>query len=340
MTALLLYGLLALGVSFLCSLLEAALLSVPMSYTEMLAAGGRAYGARLRDMKRNPDLPLSAILSLNTIAHTVGAAGVGSSAAKVWGSWAVGLASAMMTLLILVLSEIIPKTLGAVHARGLAHFTVIATRWMMLLTWPLTVAMEGVSRVVGRQRQRSAVERGEVLAALTMGHESGELSRDEHRIAANLLALHRIQLSQILTPRTVLFTLEEGLTVAEVLAEHEELPFSRIPVHGGEADRITGYVARAEVYHEHVQGRPETPLSKLRRDMTAVPELATVRDAMRQMLLHGEQMLLVVDEFGGVEGVVTLEDTVETLLGVEITDETDPVDDLQALARLIAERRA
>ncbi len=333
MILLLCYALLALGVSFLCSMLEASLLSIPRSHVESLANSGVGWAKSLREMKAQVDRPLSAILTLNTIAHTVGAAGVGAEAADEFGNAAVGVASAVMTVLILLLSEIIPKTLGTVHAKKLGAFTVYATRWMMYLTYPILIALEQVNRLFGRSSHQPAISQAELAATLHLGKESGVIDEGEYRTVLNLMALDDTPVGDVLTPRTVLAAFPQDSIVAEVLTEKDKLEFTRIPVYGKSLDEITGYVMRASLYESQYRGKSDVPLHSLARPIDVVPKQASVGAAMETMLSTRKHILLVVDEFGGVEGIVTLEDALETLLGREIVDETDLTADLRELAR-------
>ncbi len=339
MLMLLLYALLALAVSFICSLLEAALLSVPRHYVEALAAQGSRAGISLKGLKDNIDRPLAAILTLNTIAHTVGAAGVGAQAAIVYGEAVVGIASAVMTLAILVLSEIIPKTLGALHAKRLAAVTAYTTRALMVICYPILIMLDGVNRLVGQKPQRALISRLEVLSTIRMGGQSGSLAAREYQIVSNLLALSKVRVADILTPRTVMFALPADTTVQQAMSEHHPLRFSRIPVFGASRDVIAGYVSRFDVHQAAAAGRLDETLGKLQRPIIALPELASVAAALEQMLAKSQHIALAVDEYGGVAGIVALEDVLETLLGQEITDEADSVVDMQALARARAARR-
>jgi len=333
MTLLISYGLLAVGVSFLCSMLEAALLSLQVSYVKVLEEKGSRVGRVLLEMKTDISRPLAAILTLNTIAHTVGATGVGAQAAVVFGSRAVGIASAVMTLLILVVSEIIPKTLGAVHAKRLAGLTAYATRAMIFLCWPIIVALEWVNRLLGARREAQRMSRAELAATLRLGQQGGALRKREYRVVANLLALSEVKLSGILTPRTVLFALPEERTVAEVRAAHAPFRFARIPVYRETPDTVTGYVARFDIGLAATEGEGERTLGSLARPIRAFPEQASVADTLESMLEKREHIALVVDEYGGTAGIVTLEDLLEELLGQEIVDETDAAVDMQAMAK-------
>lgn len=333
MTLLIVYGLLAICVSFLCSLLEAGLLSLPVSYVESMAEKGSKVGVALRGMKRNIDRPLAAILTLNTIAHTIGAAGVGAQAAKEFGSASLGIVSAVMTLLILVFSEIIPKTLGAVHAKRLAGVTAMMTRGMIVVCYPLVLMLEWMNRLIGYERKSGEISRAEVLATVRLGREGGSLGERELRVVSNVLALHHISVSDVLTPRTVVFSLPRAMTVQEAIEKHHMFRFARIPLYGESRENVGEYVLRFEIHKAFAAGKGDTELSELARPMHVVPEQATVADTMDQMLHRNQHIALVVDEFGGLEGIVTMEDLLETLLGHEIVDESDAVTDMRALAR-------
>jgi len=328
------YGFLAIGVSFLCSLLEACLLSVPRGYVEDLAERGGKAGRLLRHMKNNIDRPLAAILTLNTIAHTVGAAGVGGQAAAIWGSAVVGIASAIMTLLILVVSEIIPKTLGAVHAKPLALPAAWTIRLIIILCLPIIVPLEWMNKLFGWQREGDAMSRGELLATLRMGQSSGVVDRREYRIASNLISLAHIHLEDVMTPRTVIFSLPADMTARQAIAEHYPLRFSRIPLHAdSDPDRMERYVTRYAIHHADANGESDKPLHDLAEPITVLPELASVGQAMSRLMRDRQHIALVVDEYGSIRGLITLEDLLETLLGEEIVDETDTVIDMQAHAR-------
>ena len=339
MTLLIFYAALAIGVSFTCSLLEASLLSLPRSHVQSMVEQGSAVGRSLQRLKDNIDRPLAAILTLNTVAHTVGAAGVGAQAAVVFGSAAVGIASAIMTLAILVFSEIIPKTLGAVHARRLAGVTDLLTRAMIVLCWPFIIVLEWINRLIGYERQTQQLSRMEVLATIRLGGKAGSLADRELRIAMNVMSLEQVKLSGIMTPRTVVFALPATATVQQVIDEHHPVRFARIPIYGESLDEIIGYIPRYDLHKALADGQGELTLARLARPIVVIPELATVAQAMTQMLDEHEHIAAVVDEYGGMEGIVTLEDIMETLLGQEIIDETDPTADMQQLARQQASRQ-
>jgi Mg2+/Co2+ transporter CorB len=276
---------------------------------------------------------LAAILTLNTIAHTVGAVGVGAQAAVVFGNRAVGVASVVMTLLVLVVSEIIPKTLGAVHAKFLALPAAMAIRVMILLCLPLIIVLERINRIVPYQRQDERLSRAELLATIRLGQASGAICRHEYQIASNLIALTAIRLGDVLTPRTVVFSLPEALTVQQVLAEYGPIRFARIPVYASDSEQVTGYVPRFAIHAAHSANEDHKSLKELAKPIPILPELATVGDALRTLIKNRQHIVLVVDEYGGMSGIATLEDMLETLLGEEIVDETDVVADMREMAR-------
>jgi CBS domain containing-hemolysin-like protein len=333
MELLIAYGLLAIGTSFVCSMLEASLLSVPEGYVQALARRGSRAGRMLRRMKQNVDRPLTAILTVNTVANTVGAAGVGAQAALVFGSVATGIATGIMTLSILIVSEIIPKTVGAVHCRGLAGFTAYTTRTMVLICLPLVLVIEWVKERAGYGEQITEISRLELQGTLRMGRETGSLEEHEHEVICNILSLPEISVSHVFTPRTVMFSLPEKMTVSRALEKHSPIRFSRIPVYRELPARIEGYVPRFELHRAAIEGRADTTLADLKEPVMFVPEVVNVGDALTNMLAAGEHMAIAVDEHGAVEGIVTLEDLLETLLGREIVDETDRVEDLRELAK-------
>jgi len=330
---LVLYVALALGVSFLCSIMEATLLSVTPSYMAALEQEENPMGEKLRGMKEDIDRPLAAILSLNTIAHTVGAAGAGAQAAVVFGEAYIGVISAVLTLLILVFSEIIPKTLGAVYWRDLAPSItriLVPTIWSM---WPLVKLSKGITRLLSSGEERVPFSREEFTALAELGQEEGVFEEKESRILKNLFRFNSLRVKDVMTPRTVMFDLPEETTIGEVVEEYDEFRFSRIPVYSGTRDDVTGYVLKDEMLLRAAQEEHQVKLSDLAREMLVVRDSLPLPDLLERLLDKLEHIALVVDEYGGVEGIVTMEDVVETLLGLEIVDEADSVEDMQALAR-------
>jgi CBS domain containing-hemolysin-like protein len=333
MGLLLLYVALAIGVSFLCSIMEAVLLSVTPSYVAALEREGSDIGERLHQLKENVDRPLSAILSLNTIAHTVGAAGAGAQAAVVFGEAYTGVIAAILTLLILVLSEIIPKTLGAVYWRTIAPTMVRLLVPTIILMWPLVKLSQGLTYLLSQDEDEAAFSREEFTAMAELGEEEGVFEEKESRILRNLFRFNSLRVKDVMTPRTVVFDLPEAQTIGDVVDEHDEFRFSRIPVYDENPDDVTGYVLKDEMLLRAAQEEHDVLLEDIAREILVVRETLPLPDLLERLLDRLEHIALVVDEYGGVAGVVSMEDVVETLLGLEIVDEADSVEDMQALAR-------
>ncbi len=331
---LIVYALLALGLSFLCSILEAVLLSLTPSYVAARARDGTATGVLLKTWKDDIDRPLAAILSLNTIAHTMGAAGVGAEATRLFGSAWLGLVSVVLTLLILVLSEIIPKSLGARYWRQLAPVAARILRVLIWLLGPLVALSARLTRMVSGRGLVHAVHRDELMALAELGGRSGLFRPEELRILNGVLRVGTVRVRDIMTPRTVLVTLSERLTVGEAVAQEAMLRFSRIPVYGAAgSDDLTGYVLKDEILLRAARDDHAVTLQQIKRPLLVVPETLPVPQALDRFLRHREHLALVVDEHGDAAGIVTLEDVIETVLGLEIVDEADTVQDMQELAR-------
>lgn len=340
MTLLVVYVLIALVFSFFCSVAEAVLLSTTPSYIASLEKQGRSSGRTLRLLKEDLDRPLAAILSLNTIAHTVGAVGAGAQAAAVFGNAYIGIASAVLTLLILVLSEIIPKTLGAAHWRRLAPVVGRFIRVLIWLLYPLVLLSEQLTKLFSGEEKKMVFRREEFAALADVGAREGALEAKESRILKNLFRFRSLKVHDILTPRTVVFALQEDMTVDDFLTSHPQVPFSRIPVYGRNHDDITGFVLKDDLVLAHAKDRHEARLHEFKRPLHALPGTVSLSDFLEFLLDQRKHIVLVVDEYGGMEGIATLEDAVETLLGLEIVDEADKTVDMQALARAQWEKRA
>ncbi|MEM7352863.1 MAG: hemolysin family protein [Acidobacteriota bacterium] len=333
MTLLIVYVSLALGVSFLCSVMEAVLLSMTPSFVAQQEKANPRLGARLKSFKDDVDRPLAAILSLNTIAHTVGAAGAGAQAADIYGEAYVGVISAILTLLILVLSEIIPKTLGAVYWRQLTPTVVRILVPTIISMWPLVKMSQGLTRLLASGKKHAVISREELTALADLGAQEGVVHEDESRIVRNLFRLSKVRVRDIMTPRTVVHALPSSQTVAEALAAHPEIRFSRLPIYGENRDDILGFVLKNELLLHAAEGRGETKVSELSRSLEAVPQDLPLRDLFERLMGDRSHIALVVDEYGGTSGIVTMEDLLETLLGLEIVDEADAVHDMQEFAR-------
>ncbi len=324
----------ALAISFLCSLLEAGLLSARETELSARAGAGERGAAILLDLKQHRiDDAISAILTLNTIAHTVGAGGAGAEAAAYFGERWVGLAMAVLTLLILFLSEIVPKTVGAVYWRRLAGPTAVFVRLLIFTLYPLIWISEQLTKLITGGKPAHPFSLEEFSALTDIGVEGGHIEVEESRIVKNIFRFRELQVEAIMTPRTVVFSLPQDMTVDEALATHPNPPFSRIPIYGANQDDVRAFVLKIDVLREKLEGRGSTPLRELGREVQAVSDKASLESVFERLLDKQLHMLLVLDEYGGLAGLVTLEDVVETLLGMEIVDEADEIDDLRKLAR-------
>jgi CBS domain containing-hemolysin-like protein len=343
MTLLILFFALAIVISFACSLWESVLLSITPTYLTSVSQEGRATGRLLNEFKRDIDRPLAAILTLNTVAHTVGAIGVGAQASRLWGSGGFALAglvidyeavvAAVTTLAILVISEIIPKTLGANHWQKLAPFTAQSLKVLIFLLWPLVRMSQGITQYLKKDKSLAIFSRAEFLAMTEMGRAEGQLDEREAEVIRNLLSLNRLRVRDVMTPRPVLVAGERTDSIADFLAEHPELPFSRIPLFDGNVDKIMGIAFKDDLLAAMASGDGDRSLAELEREALFVPETLSLARVLSRLLERQQQLAVVVSEYGGTEGVITVEDVLETLLGLEIMDEKDSVADLQRLAR-------
>lgn len=331
---------LALSVSFLCSLLEAVLLSVTPSMIAHLEEGHPELGARLRRLKSTVHRPLTAILSFNTVAHTAGAAMAGAQAQLLWGSGVLAVTSAVLTLLILVLSEILPKVIGTLYCQQLAPWSA---RILPLMIWgmkPVVVLSEAMTRGLSRGHEGYTISREEIAALARLGKEQGAMVEAESRILTNLMKAGSLRAKDIMTPRTVVISLDEDATVREAIEQRSVMRFSRIPIWREDEDDVVGYVLKDELLLLAAQNQLDRKVGELRRNLLVVPASLPIVALFDRFLDQREHIALVVDEYGGVAGVVSTEDVVETLLGMEIVDEADPVRDMRAMARLRWEERA
>ncbi len=338
---LIMYILLALIFSFLCSVAEAVLLSITPSYITGLQKKTPHIAVLLKQLKQdNVDKSLAAILTLNTIAHTVGAIGSGSKATVVFGSAWFGLFSAIMTLMILFLSEIIPKTIGAVYWRSLAGLTARFVKGLILVLYPLIWISEALTRFISRDKNIHVFSRDEFVAMAEFGESRGKIDPRESRIIRNLFRLSSLTSSDIMTPRTVISGLPEDSTVEAALDAKPTVTFSRLPVYGKDLDQITGFILRDDLLLSKARDCGDAKIETLKRDITTVPDSIPLSDLLECLLDQRQHIALVLDEYGGTTGLVTLEDVVETLLGMEIVDEMDRVEDMRALARQQWEKRS
>ena len=329
MTLLLAYFFLALFLSFLCSLLEAVLLSTPASYSSILSKQNASQGDRLERFKENINRPLAAILTLNTFAHTLGAAGVGAQTLELYGESSVAIASGILTLLILVFSEIIPKTIGSVYWRGLIGNTTLIIEVLIFFTYPLVLLAEYISNF---GEDEATVTREEVIAMAEMGEDEGVLEEQETDIIENTLKLKDVKVKDIMTPRSVIFAVNSDFTVGQVLEEHETLDFTRIPIFEGNLDAIKGMVNRYEIINRKAEDQFSTRMHEISQEVPFVNENDPIDKVLELFIKNRDHMALVKDNDHILTGLITLEDAIETILGQEIVDEHDSVVDMRDLA--------
>jgi len=340
MTLLIVYASVALVFSFLCSIAEAVLLSTTTAHISVMEQEGSRAGELLRELKSDINKPLAAILTLNTIAHTVGAAGAGAQAAVVFGSAWVGAASAVLTLMILVFSEIIPKTLGATYWRSLAGVTAHGLKLLVWVLYPFVLLSEFLTRGLSRGREIEGFSRAEFAAMAELGEQEGQLEERESRILKNMFLLHETRVTDAMTPRPVVFSLPESLTVSEYFDNHYDSRFSRIPVYAGDREQLTGFVLKDDLLLAQARNNTDKTLENYRRELPALPDTTSLSDAFEEVLHQRAHIMMIVDEYGGMEGIITMEDILETLLGLEIMDESDKTADMQQYARRMWRRRA
>lgn len=331
---------LSLIVSFLCSISEAALLTMTPSYIDTLSEEDPKGAMLLKNVKvDNIEKSISAILTLNTVAHTLGSLGAGAQAVIVFGSAWFGVFSAVMTLIILIGTEIIPKTIGTAYWRRLAIPVAYYVRAINIALLPIIWVTEKISRLLTRGNQESSFNRHEFLALANQGESSGQMTEMETRIIKNSLALGMINVEDIVTPRSVVTAFDENMTVGDVFARYPKLPFSRFPIFNEDLDNATGFVLKSDLLIAKANQEIHTPIKQFRRDIHFVFAKLKLFDLLDLMLKQRVHIALAVGEFGEVKGLVSLEDVLETLLGLEIVDEFDRVDDMQALARQLMDRR-
>jgi CBS domain containing-hemolysin-like protein len=342
MTLLISYILLALVVSFLCSVLEATLLTVSPVSIETARQNGAGWARRMEKLKGDIDRPLSAILTLNTIAHTMGAAGAGAEYARLYGNATEAVFAGVLTLAILVVTEIIPKTLGARYSMQLAGPVSWLLPWLIRFLAPLVWLSRQTTRLITFGKAAEVPRhREELLAVAKLGEAAGELAPTESATLRNLMGLNETRVRDIMTPRAVLFSLPEETKLSGFAALVADKPYSRIPVYDGGPDEVTGFVLKSDALMMQLRDPHEAAtLEKVRRPIAVALEHLEVDRLFERFIEEGHQIMLVMDELGSVAGVVTLEDVVETIFGFEIMDEEDEVADLQAYARKLWRKRA
>ena len=335
MTLLVTYLLLALAVSSLCSIVEAVILTVSEPFVELKVLEKKRGAGKLQKFKHNVDPALSAILTFNTIAHTVGAAGVGAQSIVVFGDAYFGVTSAILTLLILLISEIIPKSIGARYWRELALFTAQVINVMIYTTYPIVLFSRLVTKMVSGKKPLQRVSREEMAVLTQIGKEEGVFDESESKIIGNLINMQSVAVRDVMTPRTVVFLVPEETTLGDVIKQKDILKYSRIPVYKGNVDNVTGYVLKFDILERLAADKNNKTLllKDISRSIAICYEGTSVPKLFDMLLEKKEQIALVVDEYGGMEGIATLEDVVETILGMEIIDEKDGQIDMQQLAK-------
>lgn len=337
---LILYITMAIALSFLCSLLEAALLSTPNSFIQTEAQGGNRAATLMKEHKQNIDGPITSILTLNTFAHTFGAAGAGAEAVAVFGSQWASLITIILTLMILIFSEIIPKTVGAVYWKQLFNFAAYTIKVMVIVFYPAVWAFNYLTRIIAPDNERPTITRRELEMMAQISATEGSLEKSESRIVTNLFRLSTVKVWDIMTPRTVMLAFPRNLTVDEILDNGQRsMPYSRIPIYNETSDNITGFVLRHDIFRAAASDKHDTPLHTLERPIHFVPETMTVTKVLEEFVARQQHIFVVFDEYGGTAGIITMEDAVESLLGIEITDESDVVADLRQLAQQRYERQ-
>ena len=324
---------LALIVSFLCSIMESVLLSTPMSFLKVKEKEGHKSSKTFIKLKEHIDRPLSAILSLNTIAHTIGAAGVGAEATKIFGEVYFGVISAVLTFLILIFSEIIPKTIGATYWRNLALTSGLIMNVMVILSYPLVIMSGYVTKLFSKESKDASVSREEISAMADIGTEEGVFKETENKIIQNLIRLKSVKVTEIMTPRVVVAAANENMTLEEFLTNKEFLYYSRIPIYTDNIENISGYVLRQSVFEKLAEKKKNLKLKDIGRDIVIVHEFQTSLKLWEILLNKKEHIAIVVDEYGGMDGIITMEDVIESLLGIEILDERDKIADMQQYAK-------
>ncbi len=349
MGLLLLFFALSIVFSFLCSIWEAVLLSITPSYINIKKQEGSKLGLQMEHMKEDIDQPLSAILTLNTIAHTVGAIGVGAQAGALFGEryFHIGpfslsfesVIAALMTLAILVLSEIIPKTIGASFWKRLAPFTIRSLNLLVIILWPFVWLSQQITGLVKNDEKQSVLQRADLAAMTQAGEEYGILAKSESNIIKNLLRFQNIKVQDIMTPRIVIHLANENMSIQAYYASQQKMPFSRVPIYEKHTDHISGFVLKDDVLASIIEGKGNDPLSNLRKPIFEVKQMTTLPALFETLISQQQHLAIVTDKYGSLVGLVTMEDIFETLLGREIVDESDDVTDMQELARKRLEER-
>lgn len=331
----------AMAISFLCSILEASLMSTPISHITMREEEGYKPAKLMKNYKQDSSRPIAAILSLNTIANTMGAAGVGAQATEVFGSQWFGLVSAITTILILVFSEIIPKTIGTTQWKKLMGFTSYTIRFLIFVLYPIVICIETLQKLITpKSQEATSISREEVSAMAEVAEESGELDEDENEIIQNVINIDDIKASEAMTPRVVSAIAPESMTVKSFYKDRRYYHHSRIPVYADNDEYITGYILRMDALQLMAEDKYSTTLGEIKRPIESFHEDTPFGQIWDTMTEKNEQIAIIINEYGSFQGIITMEDVIETILGDEIVDERDVVVDMQQLARDRWEKQA
>jgi len=333
MDLLLLYFFAAVIISFICSILESVLLSVNMAYVSVLEKERPAAGALLKSHKIGINKSIASILILNTIANTLGAAAVGAQAESLYGAGAVFYVSIILTFAILFFSEIIPKTIGAVYWKSLAPTAAYVIRFFIWLTYPIILMTLFVTNRISKSDDSMHLTKEELIESTLLSEDEGLLGEKESDVIENILLLDKIRVKEILTPRTVVFGLDGERTIKDIIENESAIfKFSRVPVYDDSIENTTGIVMTKKIFQQALKDDSIT-LDSIKKDIFKISENLPVSKALDLFIKKKEHMFLVLDGYDQTEGIVTLEDCVETILGVEIVDESDSDADMREVAK-------
>ena len=332
MTLLIIYLLLTMGISFLCSLLESVLMSTPISFISMKEEEGDRNATLFMKFKQDPDRPLTAILSLNTIANTLGAAAVGHQATQLSGDHVFGIVSAAMTILILVFSEIIPKSIGTSHWKNLLWLSHVM-QLLVYLLFPVVWVVDKLHDTISHEDPDTGISREEVSAMANIGEEEGVLDGSENKVIQNIIKLDDIKAYDVMTPRVVAAIASEQMTLRNFYKQEDLSHNSRIPVYSDSPEFITGYILRYDALENLAEDKFDMRLKDIKRKIAAFHEETSVSDIWESLLKTKDQIACIIDDYGCFQGIITLEDIMETILGMEIIDENDTITDMQQYAK-------
>ncbi|MDA3953646.1 MAG: CNNM domain-containing protein [Bacteroidales bacterium] len=341
MGLLIIYFLIAVIISFICSILEASLLSITPTFLAGKINEKKSFAKSLKRFKDEIDMPLAAILTINTFANTIGAIGVGAQAQKLWGNEYLTITSGILTLTILIFSEIIPKTLGANYWRNLAPVVPYFLKVMIYSPfYPVIILAKFITRKLKKDENQDMVSRSEFHAMAKIGVKEGIFKKEESKILLNLMVFNKISVKSIMTPRTVVFADNEEITINDFFEKNDKIRFSRIPIYKDNIENITSYVLKDEIMQFIIEKKHSEKLKSLSREIKVVNEQMPIMRLFYKLIEEKEHIAMVVGEYGEMVGIVTIEDIIETLLGTEIMDEFDNVEDMQELAKKVWEGKA